>query len=432
MLSKFHFDRHEMRNRQAPTSKRQRNSKVQKAEAGRVAPCAPTWPGNERRARSDAPYPRCHYGGWFLLLLWSWVFGVWSAPLRASEFAFGADLSFLKQAEDRGTVFKDGTNALPGLQIFKNHGYNWIRLRIFVEPVGNHLPNDLNYTLAEAQAAKKLGYKFLLDFHYANSWADPGKQPTPEAWTNLSHPARVQKVFEYTRDTIAAFRDAGALPDMVQVGNEVTHGMLWPDGKLPEHWDNFADYVRAGVKGVSSGAGFQPARFIGDSQRAGWKPAPLIMIHIDQGGSIARTKWFFDKFNGYKIAYDVIGFSYYPWWHGSLMDLRENLAFTANTYHKDIIVVETAYNWRPARESADRVGPFPETPAGQRDFLDELTRVALQTPDQRCKGIFWWEPAVGNRGGLVSRSFFDDNGNSLPVLSVFDKYTRPTPHKDGP
>jgi arabinogalactan endo-1,4-beta-galactosidase len=336
---------------------------------------------------------------------------------RASDFAFGADLSFLKQAEDRGTVFKDGTNAMPGLQIFKNHGYNWIRLRIFVEPVGGNLPNDLAYTLAEARDAKKLGYKFLLDFHYASTWADPGKQPTPEAWLTLSHKQRVKKVFEYTRDTIAAFRDAGVLPDMVEVGNEVTHGMLWPDGKLPDNWRNFTDYLRAGIKGVDAGSGTNAQ--------------PKILIHIDQGGSIAKTKYFFDNLNRYKIPYDVIGFSYYPWWHGTLMDLRDNLAFTANTYHKGIIVVETAYNWRPARETADRVGPFPETPEGQYEFLDELTHVVLATPDGRCKGIFWWEPAVGSRGGLVSRSFFDQNGNSLPVISVFDKYTRPVPKTNG-
>jgi len=336
---------------------------------------------------------------------------------RAFDFAFGADLSFLKQAEDRGVVFKDGTNALPGLQIFRNHGYNWIRLRIFVEPVTNYLPNNLAYTLAEAKAAQKLGYKFLLDFHYANSWADPGKQPTPQAWKSLTHKQRVQKVFEYTRDTIAAFRDAGLTPDMVQVGNEVTHGILWPDGRLPDHWKNFADYLRAGIKGVAAGCGTNSR--------------PKIMIHIDQGGSIPKTKYFFDHLNHYGVRYDVIGFSYYPWWHGTLMDLRENLAFTANTYHKDIVIVETAYNWRPGRETADRVGPFPETPEGQRDYLDELTRVALGTPDERCQGIFWWEPAVGGRGGLVSRSFFDDEGNALPVLTVFDKYTRPVPRKEG-
>jgi len=314
-------------------------------------------------------------------------------------------------------VFKDGTNALPGLQIFKNHGYNWIRLRVFVEPVSNNLPNDLAYTLAMAQDAKRLGYKFLLDLHYANSWADPGKQPTPGTWMDMSHKERVKAVFGYTRDTIAAFRDAGVLPDMVQVGNEVTQGMLWPDGKLPKNWKNFTDYLRAGIKGVDAGRGKNPR--------------PQIMIHIDQGGSIATTRYFFDKLNGYGIRYDVIGFSYYPWWHGTLMDLRDNLAFAARTYHKDIIVVETAYNWRPAHETVDRTGPFPETPEGQRDYLDELTRIVLQTPDERCKGIFWWEPAVSGRSGLVSRSFFDEAGNSLPVLAVFDKYTRPAPRTGG-
>jgi arabinogalactan endo-1,4-beta-galactosidase len=347
------------------------------------------------------------------MFLWCLALGCWSFSAHASDFAFGADLSFLKQAEDRGTVFKDGTNAAPGLQILRNHGYNWIRLRLFVEPVSNNLPNDLAYTLAMAQDAKKLGYKFLLDFHYANSWADPAKQPVPEAWKKLSHPARVQTVFDYTSNSIAAFREAGVLPDMVQVGNEITHGMLWPDGKLPEHWDNFADYLRAGIAGVSAGCGTHAC--------------PKIMIHIDQGGSVANTKYFFDRLNRYQIPYDVIGFSYYPWWHGTLMDLRENLAFTANTYGKDIIVVETAYNWLPARETSDRVRPFPETSEGQREFLDEVTRLVMATPNGRGKGIFWWEPAVGNRGGLVSRSFFDEAGNSLPVLSVFDKYTRPTP-----
>jgi arabinogalactan endo-1,4-beta-galactosidase len=333
---------------------------------------------------------------------------------QAADFAFGADLSFLKQAEDRGKVFHDGTNSLPGLQIFKNHGYNWIRLRIFVEPVSNNLPNDLKYTLALAQDAKNLGYKFLLDFHYANSWADPGKQPTPGEWIALTHKARIKKVFEHTRDTIAAFREAGVMPDMVQIGNEVRTGMLWPDGKLPAHWDNFADYLLAGIKGVDAGRAKSPR--------------PKIMIHLDQGGSVAQTKYFFDNLKRNHVEFDVIGFSYYPWWHGSLMDLRENLAFTANEYRKDIFVVETAYNWQPARESADRVGPFPETPQGQRDFLDEVTRIALQTPDQRCKGIFWWEPATSRTS---SRGFFDENGNSLPVLSVFDKYTLPLPRKAG-
>jgi len=336
---------------------------------------------------------------------------------RASEFAFGADLSFLKQSEDRGTTFHDGTNTSPGLRMFREHGYNWIRLRIFVEPVSNNLPNGLAYTLAMAKEAKQLGYKFLLDFHYANSWADPGQQPTPGTWMNLSHADRVQAVFAYTRDTIVAFRAAGVLPDMVQVGNEISHGMLWPDGMIPEHWENFTDYLRAGIQGVDAGRGTNPR--------------PKIMIHTDQGGNLAKTKWFFDSLNHYQISYDVIGLSYYPWWQGTLMDLRENLAFAAKTYGKDVIVVETAYHWRPAHETADRPEPFPETPGGQREFLDELTRIVLAVPDNRGQGIFWWEPAVSDRGNLGSRSFFDEANNALPALSAFDQYTRPAPKTKG-
>ena len=324
--------------------------------------------------------------------------------LRASDFAFGADLSFLKQAEDRGFVFKDGTNAMPGLQIFKNHGYNWIRLRIFVEPVSTNLPNDLKYTMAMAQDAKKLGYKFLLDFHYANSWADPGKQPTPVAWTNLTHEARTKKVFEHTRDTIAAFRDAGILPDMVQVGNEVTSGFLWPDGRLPDHWDRFANLISAAIQGVDAGRGDAPR--------------PSIMIHIDQGGNQETTRWFFDNLKSRGIAFDIIGQSYYPWWQGSLDDLRHNLQFMSKTYRKDIVVVETAYDWRTGEQFGSKKKPFPETPEGQRDFLQALGKVVFETPDSRCIGLFWWEPMAA--GDIASRALFDDQHNALPAIDAFD------------
>jgi len=336
----------------------------------------------------------------YALLLFS------ATAARAAEYAIGGDLSFLKQAEDRGTVFKDNGEAKPGLQIFKDHGYNWIRLRLFHTPT--QLPNNLEYTIALAQAAKKLGFRFLLNYHYSDTWADPGKQFIPKAWEGKSHAQLVQTVFEYTRDTIAAFRDAGVLPEMVQIGNEVINGMLWPDGRLPANWDNFADLVKAGIAGVEAGKGNVPR--------------PQIMIHIDRGGDKARTKYFFDKLHTYDVDYDVIGQSYYPWWHGSLNDLRENLIFMAQEYRKDIIVVEAAYNWR-AGEYAKRPGPFPETPEGQRQFLEEVNRIVQATPDGRGKGVFWWEPAVSG-GGLSRRGFFDNEGNALPVITVFDRYTR--------
>jgi arabinogalactan endo-1,4-beta-galactosidase len=328
-----------------------------------------------------------------------------ASPARGQDYAIGADVSFLRQAEQQGVVFKDNGVATPGLQILKNHGYGWIRLRLFHTP--SRLPNNLEYTIALAKDAKKLGFKFLLDYHYADDWADPGKQPIPKAWQGKSHQELVQAVFEYTRDTIAAFRDAGVLPDMVQIGNEIINGMLWPDGKLPENWDNFAQLVYAGVNGVDAGRGNNPR--------------PKIMIHIDRGGDLKRTKAFFDKLDSYDVPYDIIGQSYYPWWHGSLNDLRRNMEFMAANYQKDIIVVEAAYNSHPGNY-VNKLAPFPESPEGQRDFLDELNRVVMETPNGRGKGVFWWEPAV--QGNLEIRGFFDDHYNALPVITVFDRFAR--------
>ena len=335
-----------------------------------------------------------------------WIFLVTSSSAaNAADYAVGADLSFLKQAEEQGNVFKEAGPPKPGLQIFKGHGYNWIRLRIFHTPT--NLPNSLPYTIALAKQAKGLGFKFLLDYHYADDWADPGKQPIPKAWQGKSHADLVKAVFEYTRDTIAAFRDAGVLPDMVQVGNEITNGMLWPDGKLPANWDNFADLVYAGINGVDAGRGNNPR--------------PKIMIHIDRGADPKGTKWFLDKLNSYEIPYDIIGQSYYPWWHGSLNDLRKNLQFVSGEYHKDIIVVEAAYNWKPGNY-INKPAPFPESPEGQREFLDEVNRVVMETPNGHGKGVFWWEPAV--QGELTIRGLFEDQYNALPAMTVFDRFTR--------
>ena len=330
----------------------------------------------------------------------------WCTRVQADGYAIGADVSFLRAAEDDGKIFKDNGRAKPGLEIFKDHGYNWVRLRIFHSPTD--LPNNLKYTIAAASAAKKLGFHFLLDFHYSDTWADPVKQFTPKAWVGLSHDQLVKAVTDYTRDTIAELRKAGVLPDMVQIGNEIIHGMLWPDGHLPENWDNLADLIKAGIAGVEAGAGDGPK--------------PRIMIHIDRGGDKAGTKEFFDKLNSYHVPFDVIGQSYYPWWHGSLNDLRENLIFMAKEYKKDIFVVETAYNWRTA-EYMNKPAPFAETPQGQRWFLEEVNRLVQETPDGLGKGVFWWEPAV-QAGPIYSRGMFDDNGDALPVIEVFDRFTR--------
>lgn len=332
-----------------------------------------------------------------------------AAPALA--YAIGADLSFLRQAQARGTVFKEQGQPKPGLQIFRDHGYNWIRLRLFHTPTT--LPNDLAYTIALAREAKQLGFKFLLDFHYSDTWADPAKQFLPKAWEGKAHGELVALIFTYTRDTLRAFRDAGVMPDMVQPGNEVINGLLWPDGKLPDHWENFAALMKSAIAGIDAGRGDAPR--------------PLVMIHLDRGGDWPGTRNFFDHLLAQGVEFNVIGQSYYPWWHGSLLDLRENLRLTALTYHKDIVVVEAAYNWQPA-EYKTGGAPFPETPEGQRDFLDEVNRAVLATPDGLGKGLFWWEPAVaaGNRG-ISNRGMFDADGNALPVISVFDRFAKGKP-----
>jgi arabinogalactan endo-1,4-beta-galactosidase len=322
------------------------------------------------------------------------------------DYAIGADISFLPHAEKSGVVFKENGEPKPGMQILKDHGYNWVRLRLFHSP--DRLPNNLQYTIAAAQAAKRLGFKVLLNFHYSDTWADPQKQFVPKAWADLSKDELVEQVFRYTRDTIEAFRGSDAMPEMIQIGNEVIGGMLWPQGRLPKNWNAFAELFNAGVRGVRAGQG--------------QGPPPLLMMHIDRGGDLKGTRWFFDNCRKHEIEFDVIGQSYYPWWHGSLEDLRENMAFMAREYDKDIYLVEVAYNWKPA-EYRDQDGPFPETPAGQQKFLEQVDQIVRETPGRRGKGIFWWEPAVVP-GGISSRGMFDDDGNALPVITVFDKPIR--------
>ncbi len=329
---------------------------------------------------------------------------------RTLEYAIGADLSFLAQAEARGVRFKDAGVETPGLQLFRNHGYNWIRLRLF-HTVANSpwpLPNDLAYTMALAKQAKSMGYKFLLDYHYSDTWADGDKQIMPKAWERLSKPDLIKAVEAYTRETIAALREGGATPDMVQVGNEIAPGMMFPAGKLPDEWDTLAELLKAGIRGVEQGSG--------------QAPRPLIMLHIDKGGDVAKTRWWFDNAIRRGVKFDVIGQSYYPWWHGTLLNLRDNMAFMAETYRKPIIVVEVAYNFRPA-EYLGKPAPFAETPEGQRDFLQSVHEIVLATPHGLGRGVMWWEPAV-EPSPIRSRGMFDDGGNALPVISVFDKWTR--------
>jgi arabinogalactan endo-1,4-beta-galactosidase len=355
------------------------------------------------------------------VLLGSVLVGLMGSSARGNglpyqnDYAFGLDLSFLKQREDRGTQLKDDGQVKPGLQLFRDHGYNWARVHICNEPVAR-LPQNREYVAAAGADIRKHGLKFALDFMFSNGWANPMTQPTPSVWRDMMHEQRVAAVYEFTRDTITALADANAMPDMVQIGNEIGNGFLWPDGRLfpeqdrPSNWSNVADYLRAGIKGVREAAGDAKIK---------------IMLHVDHGGDIALTRGFFDKMREYNIDYDVIGLSFYPWSHGTLLDLRDNLRFAATEYSKEIIVVETGYYWQPSRYFRETPPPFPETPEGQRQWLEAVNEIVMTTPNGLGRGVFWWEPMQRGRG------YFDNDGNALPIIHAFEKYTRPAARTDG-
>ena len=335
-----------------------------------------------------------------------------------NEYAFGLDVSFVKQREDNGDRYLDGDSTVkPCLQIFKEHGYNWGRVMICNEPTSSRLPQDLKYVISAGQELKKYGYWFLLDYMFSNGWANPMVQPTPSAWKVMSHTDRVRAVYQYVKETMTALKEAGAMPDMVQIGNEIGNGFLWPDGRIRydtlelSKWKNLTDYLAAGIRAVR--------------EVAGKDDKVKIMLHVDHGGDIPMTKTFFNKMREYKVDYDVIGLSFYPWSHGTLMDLKDNMRFAACEFSKEIIVVETGYYWRPSTYFRNSPPPFPESPEGQREWLRAVNEAVLDVPNGLGRGVFWWEPMSRGRG------YFDDGRKVQQIISAFDKYGLPAKRADG-
>lgn len=328
------------------------------------------------------------------------------------EFLVGADVSMLGRIEELGGVFREEGRPKDPLAILAAGGSNCFRLRLFVRPNGKEgVVNDLPYTLALARRVKSARARLLLDFHYSDTWADPGKQFKPADWTDLDFNALEAKVESYTADVLAQFRSAGVLPDVVQVGNEVTPGMLWPDGKLDgsedESWGRFVRLLNAGIRGVKK----VPA---GGDRRA------EIMVHIDRGGNWPATKWFFENLTRRGVAFDLIGQSYYPWWHGTLDDVKNNLRETARAFGKGVVIVETAYPHRNARRwSEEKNMAWPVSPEGQRQFLADLVAAVRATPGGHGRGVLYWYPeALPVRGMTIwhggATALFDETGSALP------------------
>lgn len=341
----------------------------------------------------------------------------------------GGDISFLLQEEGVGNRFSDRGRVRPAEDILAQHGGNWVRLRIWTNPPAGY--STLATALVLARRAKRAGLKILLDPHYCDFWADPSKQPIPAGWPTDNLSALAAKVRAYTRDVVRAFARQGTPVDMIQIGNEVTKGMLWPLGELyrfdgttwTTHWPEFATLVKAGIDGALAGAPREHR--------------PRIMVHIDRGGDNGASRYFFDSLFAQGVDIDVIGQSYYAMWHGSLADLSANLDDLATRYDKDLVVVETQYPWTLANGDSlgnfvwegttlPDGGRFPATPAGQAGYYEALRDVLSAVPNRRGAGFMvwepeWipgvgWEPGAGNPNDNMT--LFDFKGAGLPALAA--------------
>ena len=296
-------------------------------------------------------------------------------------YAVGADISWLQSQEDRGTKFSDGGTEGDAIEILRDNGFNYIRLRLFVDPrseLGYSRRDgycDLEHTLQMARRIKDAGMYFLLDFHYSDNWADPQKQILPQAWQTYSYEEVCTAVYEHTRDVLVALEKQGTAPDIVQVGNEVSNGMLWPYGSVRHSFEGLCGLLREGVRAVREFA-----------------PSADVMLHVALGGMVEETQRFFDAMAEYGVEYDVIGQSYYPEWHGTLEDLERNLKSMAKEIGKPIYVVE------------------------YRDYFLDIDRIVRSLPEGLGLGTFIWEATSPQWGKL-----FDEEGAATAALDDYNK-----------
>ena len=311
----------------------------------------------------------------------------WALGVSAQKYA-GGDLSMLPKYEAANVQYKDpsGQRINDMLGYLKTEaGFNIVRVRLFVNPSGETgVCQDLDYVKSLGKRVKEKGMKLLLDFHYSDTWADPSNQWTPAAWGSLSDDELYQKIYDYTKECLEAMNDAGAMPDFIQTGNEISYGMLW------------------GLKGNGNG------RRCYTSNDANWErfrtllaqagkacrevcPEAKIIIHTERAGNWSTTRGIYERLAS--VDYDIIGLSYYPEWHNSISVLKTTVQNCHSTYpEKDVMIVETGYynNWYPSNATYDFTSLWPASAEGQKKFLDDLV-TALKDLDY-VTGLLYWFP----------------------------------------
>lgn len=337
------------------------------------------------------------------------------ADAAPRAFVVGADLSSLPQVEAGGGTFRAGGDSADVLVLLRDAGVTAVRLRVWHTPPDGAC--DVAATVAMARRARALGLAVMLDPHYADTWADPGKQPCPAAWRGLPLPVLADSVRAWTRDLVAACVAAGAAPEWIQLGNEVDRGLLWDAGRLgagDAGWDAFATLLRAAGDGARAAA-----------------PQVRRVVHFSAGADAGRNGWFFGRLVAHGVPFEVAGVSYYPWWHGSIEGLARSLDALATRLGRDVMVVETAYPWTLRAFDATHnvvgeprhVSKWPATPRGQRDFARAVRGAVRGVPGGRGAGVWWWEPAwiAAPRAGSPweNCALFDSTGAALPALRAF-------------
>ena len=366
--------------------------------------------------------------------------------VETDSYIRGVDVSTLDMLEDLGAHYYQNGVESDALTILHNNGANYVRLKLFVDPYdaeGNSYgggTNDYATTLSLAQRAKNLGMGVLIDFHLSDFWADPANQIKPKAWADLSFDELKTTLYNYMKDTLNDFAAAGVVPEMIQVGNEISTGILHDDGKVGDGNEDFSDLAEL-LESAISGV------------RASAASNTKIILHLDMGGQNSLYTWFFGGLltASPNLDFDVFGLSYYPMWHGTMEGLQYNLNYLASTYDKEVCIVETAYAW--TTEDGDGVGNvfisgdeetggYPATTDGQIAFMNDLVSVLLNVPDDKGIGFFYWEPewlpveggTYASDAGVAYKNdtytpcntwdnmtLFDFNGNALNSIKVLNQ-----------
>jgi len=341
-------------------------------------------------------------------------------PGRAELSIRGADISILKKSEDFGGVYRtERGKPRDALRILESYGMNWARLRVWVDPADGY--HDKEELLQMAKRLKKNDMQLLVDLHFSDTWADPGHQAKPAAWEGYTVEELTQAVYDHTYQVCNSLKRQRTLPDMVQIGNELNSGMLWPDGHTwdPPNWDNLAQFLTAGYDAVKA-----------------CSPKTRVMLHLANGGDNGLYRWWFDNITSRGVPFDVIGFSFYSYWHGSLADLQYNLNDISAYYDKDVVVVETAYPFTLADDDGweniidlenELTAGYPATPEGQAAMLRDVMSIARAVPDGRGLGIFYWDATWTGVPGNGWDPADPSSGNAWENQALFNFDDRPVP-----